>query len=150
MESIMKTTDRSAVRAVKTRSRLWVLAVVGILFSVCWPVLDAFTRTHQNISSEPVAQAPVFERNMANRDRLRLMPAVTTKGIHHARSSLAVPVGFHVADLNIPRNSDRVFSYRKIDEFLQHQVRLTDGARHHETNERGMDVDEQGADRQIF
>jgi hypothetical protein len=141
----MKTTGRFPACSIEVRSRLWMLAMVGMVFSLAWPLVGALA--HQHIfehAAEISTTTEISTTAMRN-------PKATLQPQPRLRSPVAVPVGFHVADLNVPLNSHRIFLYRQIDEFLQHQVRLSavaHGVR--DENVSAADPDEQDDDVQSF
>jgi hypothetical protein len=108
-ESIMKTKGQFSVRQID--ARLWVLAAVAVLFSLT-PLAGTLVKTSKH-------------------------QGFTTGAVHPRHPPAVVPVSFHASELTIPAELDKVYSYRRMDEFLQHQVWLTAGAR-----DNGPDDDE--------
>jgi hypothetical protein len=98
--------------------RLWMLAATALLFSLMLQLIGSQPqRATCCLLPEGSIQlkAPVISHKAADKAPVRV------------RKAMLVPVGFKVSGLAIPVKPDRVFSHRKIDEFLQHETQGSAG-----------------------
>lgn len=103
----------SSISRRRIRTRLWMLVVLGLLFSL------ALQFSGVNVFRQQCCMVQTGDRSSAlpsNRDRAQQAPT------RHWQGVMAVPVSFDASDMTIPAGSERIFSHRQIDEFLRHEI----------------------------